>query len=93
MIPTNRSLLGTLPQAFFRSILRSILPDCQTVIDGPRAPLHFIVNLSWEEYMCSIAAYTLLSFDLIFHMLIFFLHALAHTLFVLLIYSLYKGLY
>ena len=90
MIPTIRSLLGTLPQAFFRSILRSILPDCQTVIDGPRAPLHFIVNLSWEEYMRSIAAYTCLSFDFIFHMPIFSYMRLRT---ILLIFSLYKELY
>ena len=65
MTPTIRSLLGTLPQAFlYRSMLRSILPDCQChSLVAPVPPLHFIVNLSWERYMCSIAAYTLLSID------------------------------
>ena len=49
MIPTIRSLLGTLPQAFFRSICA---PYCQTAsqsLVAPVPPLHFIANLSWEE--------------------------------------------
>ena len=49
MIPTIRFLLGTLPQAFSRSICG---PYCQTAsqsLVAPVPPLHFIVKLSWEN--------------------------------------------
>ena len=47
MIPTIRSLLSPLPQAFYRSICAPYcLRDIVTALMAPVPPLHFIVNLS-----------------------------------------------
>ena len=103
MIPTIRSLLGTLPQAFFRSICG---PYCQTAsqsLVAPVPPLHFIVNLSWENIYVPTLTITsgtfwpvvclyYLTYIFSFHYL-FFVHVIARVFFFLLIYSLYMGLY
>ena len=52
MIPTIRSLLGTLPQAFLSQYLRSILPDCQPVFGGPRAPLTLHCEFKLGRNIC-----------------------------------------
>merc|ERR1712035_150145 len=47
--PHNPIPLGYASPSLLSQYLRSILPDCQSVFCGPRAPLHFIVKLSWEN--------------------------------------------
>ena len=96
MIPTIRSLLGPLPQAFLSQYLRSILPPWQCHgLDGPRAPLTLHCEFKLGRNIC--AQLQLTHFyhfiNFIFHNYLFFLLALAHTLSVHVIYSLYKGLY
>ena len=68
---------------------------CDSAFISPVAtvPLHFIVNLSWEKIYV-ITPYTLLSLAYWrYFSFVFFIHVFSHMLFVLLIYSLFKGLH